>query len=493
MITAAPPGPRGLPFLGNALHFRRDPLGFLTRAARDHGDLVRLTAGRQELVFINHPDLLESVLATNARKFTRSKSRPPTRLDYFLAGGEYVYRVINFPGDEDFWVRERHRFNPSLKRSALARYGPTMVRMAERHASTWRDGEVREVHREMLRITLDIVLNALYGVDFPGDREHILDTCETIVRDITHRATHPFQAPPIVPTRENRKLRQAVGAGRKLVERILREQPEGADGGGAGAGNLIAALRRAGDREAGLLENPEWQYQIIALLIAGHETTAVALTWTWYLLAQHPSVAQRLYAEVDAVLGGRAPGKDDAAALTWCDAVFKEALRLYPPVPIIPRMAYTELTLGGYRVAPGTVLLICPWVTHRDERFFAAAERFQPRRWLDGPEPRRYSYLPFSGGPRTCIGQSFATAEAILAIARIAQQYRLELAAGEPPRPAPWVGLRPHNGLPMRVTARARPGAPAADHGPGCPQAAVRARPGAPADAGARAGATGRA
>ena len=175
-----------------------------------------------------------------------------------------------------------------------------MVRMAERHASTWRDGEVREVHREMLRITLDIVLNSLYGVDFPGDREHILDTCETIVRDISHRATHPFQAPPIVPTRENRVLRQAVAEGRKLVERIIRQHPEvHAEG-----GNLIDMLRRASDHEPDLLEKPEWQYQIIALLIAGHETTAVALTWTWYLLAQHPSIAERLYAEVDTVFHG---------------------------------------------------------------------------------------------------------------------------------------------------------------------------------------------
>ena len=215
-----------------------------------------------------------------------------------------------------------------------------MVRMAERQVSTWSHGEVREVHREMLRITLDIVLNALYGVDFPGDREHILDTCETIVRDITHRATHPFQAPPIVPTRENRVLRQAVADGRKLVERIIREHPEVH----AGGGDLIDMLGRAGEHEAGLLENPEWQYQIIALLIAGHETTAVALTWTWYLLAQHPSVAERLYDEVDTVLDGRLPRKDDLAALPWCDAVFKEALRLYPPVPIIPRMAYEEFT-----------------------------------------------------------------------------------------------------------------------------------------------------
>ena len=440
-----------MPFIGNALHFRRDPLGFLTRAARDHGDIVRLTAGRQEMLFINHPALLESVLATNARQFTRSKSKPPTRLDYLLAGGEEVYRVINFPGDEDFWVRERHRVNPLLKRSALARYGPTMVRMAERHTSTWRQGEVREVHREMLRITLDIVLNSLYGVDFPDHREQILNMCETIVRDITHRATHPFQAPPIVPTRENLKLRRAVNEGRALIEQIIRAHPEVHDGGG----NLIDMLRRAGDSEQGLLENPEWRYQIIALLIAGHETTAVALTWTWYLLAQHPSIAEQLFAELDSTLQGRTPDKDDVAALTYCDAVFKEALRLYPPVPIIPRMAYQEFTLDDYPVAPGTVILICPWVTQRDERFFAAPDRFQPERWLDGPEPQRYTYLPFSGGPRTCVGQSFATAESILAIARISQQYRLELAAGERPRPAPWVGLRPHDGMRMKVSTRA--------------------------------------
>ena len=358
--------------------------------------------------------------------------------------------MINFPGDEDFWVRERHRFNPLLKGSALARYGPTMVRMAERHISTWRQGEVLEVHREMSRLSLDIVLNSLYGADYPDRRDAILDTCETIVRDITHRATHPFQAPPIVPTKENVKLRRAVQEGRALIERVIRDHPEVHDG----AGDLVDVLRRAGEAEPNLLRDPEWQYQMMALLIAGHETTAVGLTWTWYLLAQHPSIADRLTREVDATLNGRAPAQDDVPELTWCDAVFKEALRLYPPVPIVPRMAYEEFTLDGYAVAPGTVILICPWVTHRDERFFAEAERFRPRRWLEGPDPRRYSYLPFSAGPRTCIGQGFATTESILAIARISQDYRLELTAGEPPRPAPWVGLRPHNGMPMQVVGR---------------------------------------
>ena len=445
-----PPGPRGVPLVGNALHFRRDPLGFLTQAAREHGDIVRLTAGRQEMLFINHPALLESVLATNARRFTRSKSKPPTRLDYLLAGGEDVYRVINFPGDEDFWVRERHRFNPLLKGSALARYGPTMARMAERHISTWKQGEIVEVHREMGRLSLDIVLNSLYGADYPDRRDEILDTCETIVRDITHRATHPFQAPPIVPTRENVKLRKAVREGRQVMERVIREHPEVHDG----ASDLIDVLRRAGDAEPDLLRSSEWLYQMMALLIAGHETTAVALTWTWYLLAQHPSAAERLITEVDTTLNGRTPTKDDVAELSWCGAVFNEALRLYPPVPIIPRMAYEEFTLDRYPVAPGTVILICPWVTQRDERFFSEAERFRPERWLDGPDPRRYSYLPFSAGPRTCIGQGFATTESILAIARISQDYRLELRAGEPPRPAPWVGLRPHNGMPMQVVRR---------------------------------------
>ena len=410
-----------------------------------------MTAGRQEMLFINHPELLESVLATNARRFTRSKSKPPTRLDHLLAGGEDVYRVINFPGDEDFWVRERRRFNPLLKGSALARYGPTMVRMAERHISTWRPGEIVDVHREMGRLSLDIVLNSLYGADFPDDRDAILHTCETIVRDITHRATHPFQAPPIVPTRENVKLRRAVSAGRELIERIIREHPQVHDG----DGDLIDVLRRAGDAEPNLLQNPEWRYQLVALMIAGHETTAVALTWTWYLLAQHQSVAERLIGEVDTALQGRPPTRDDLAGLPWCDAVFKEALRLYPPVPIVPRMAYEEFTLGDYRVAPGTVILICPWVTHRDERFFAEPEQFRPERWIDGPEPQRYTYLPFSGGPRTCIGQGFATTESILAIARISQDYQLDLIAGEPPRPAPWVGLRPHNGMPMQVAGRA--------------------------------------
>ena len=429
LSDTVPPGPRGVPLVGNALHFRRDPLGFLTRAAREHGDIVRLTAGRQEMLFINHPALLESVLATNARRFTRSKSKPPTRLDYLLAGGEDVYRVINFPGDEDFWVRERHRFNPLLKGSALARYGPTMVRMAERHVSTWRQGEIVEVHREMGRLSLDIVLNSLYGADYPDHRDEILDTCETIVRDITHRATHPFQAPPIVPTRENVKLRKAVREGRAVIERVIREHP----GVHEGTRDLVDLLRRASDAEPDLLRSSEWQYQMMALLIAGHETTAVGLTWTWYLLAQHPTVAERLTREVDATLNGRTPERDDIPALSWCDAVFKEALRLYPPVPIIPRMAYEEFKLDRYVVAPGTVILICPWVTHRDER---------------------YSYLPFSAGPRTCIGQGFATTESILAIARISQDYRLELTAGEPPRPAPWVGLRPHNGMPMKIVGR---------------------------------------
>ena len=405
-------------------------------------------------MFINHPALLESVLATNARRFTRSKSKPPTRLDYFLAGGEDVYRVINFPGDEDFWVRERHRFNPSLKGSALARYGPTMVTMAERHASTWRDGEVREVHREMLRITLDIVLNALYGVDFPGDREHILDTCETIVRDITHRATHPFQAPPIIPTRENRVLRQAVADGRKLVERIIREHPEvHAEG-----GDLIDVLGRAGEHEPGLLENPEWQYQIIALLIAGHETTAVALTWTWYLAGPAP-----VHRGTALCRGGCRTRRPPAEQDGHCGAALVRRGVQGGAAPLSPGADHSAHGVRGVHAwrlsgsaghgAPDLRLGDPPRrpLLRRRRTLPAGALAKRP------PEPRRYTYLPFSGGPRTCIGASFATAEAILAIARIAQQYRLELTAGEEPRPAPWVGLRPHNGMPMQVADRGRP------------------------------------
>ena len=252
-------------------------------------------------------------------------------------------------------------------------------------------------------------------------------------------------------------LRQAVADGRKLVERIIREHPEvHADG-----GDLIDMLGRAGEHEPGLLENPEWQYQIIALLIAGHETTAVALTWTWYLLAQHPSIAERLYTEVDTVLDGRLPRKDDLAALPWCDrGVQGGAASLSARCPIIPRMAYEEFSLGDYPVAPGSVVLICPWVTHRDERFFLPPRNGSSReRWLEGPEPRRYTYLPFSGGPRTCIGASFAhPPRRFWPSPASHRQYRLELTAGEEPRPAlPGVGLRPHNGMPMQVAARARP------------------------------------
>ncbi|MGH9345889.1 MAG: cytochrome P450 [Vicinamibacterales bacterium] len=437
--------PAGLPLLGHLVRFKRDPLGLLN-AARANGDLTRLRFGPRTAFVVNHPDLIEEVLVIQHRVFAKSCGRKFSRLSRFLAGGEQVDRVTHFPADNDFWMRQRPTIQPAFFHPQVSAYGDVMTRVIEGVIADWRVGEVRDVYVDMVRLAFRIVATTLFGEEDESEQRTLADAFETIMFEIAQRLANPLHVPPIVPTRRNRRLVRAVADVERIVDRLVERHRSGRGGGGA----LLEIMLK--DNRT---QDPEWRYNVVGLFVAGYETTAVALTWTWHLLATHPDEEAKLRAELAGVLGDRAPSPGNVQELTYTEAILKESLRLYPPLWAFAREAVEDFTLGAQKMPAGTIVIISPWVTHRDGRYFDDPNAFRPSRWLGSAasQPPKYAYMPFSAGPRSCIGQRFALLEMLLAIATVAQRFRLADAAGSLAVPKPWIGLRPRYGMPMVVTA----------------------------------------
>jgi cytochrome P450 len=449
--------PRAHPLLGHFPDFRRDPLAFLTRCAREGGDFVPLRFLGQRLALLSDPAGIEQVLVTRQQLFTKS---PGLRRNPRLLGNGLVAST------GDLWRRQRRLMQPAFHRQHLAAYGEVMVARAQRLLARWRDGEVRDVHAEMMRVTLEIVGDALFGADLADDAATVGAAFAAVLERFRERTSGLlFLLPERVPTPGNLRYERTV---RRLDEVVYRLIARRRAAGGAGD-DLLALLLRAQD-EAGVgMSDAQLRDEVMTLVLAGHETTAIALSWTWYLLAQHPEAERRLHDELRDLLGGRSPAAADLPRLRYAEAVVTEAMRLYPPAWLISRQAVEACEVAGYRVPAGTVVLMSQWVLHRDPRFFTAADAFSPERWLDGPIPGaagagaagalaerlpRFAYFPFGGGPRLCIGRGFAMAEAVLLLASVAQRYVLGLAPGQSVVPAPVVTLRPRHGIKMVLRAR---------------------------------------
>ncbi len=448
--SSIPPGPKGTFLVGNALQVKKDPLGFLTNCAHSYGDVVLLRFGRQDVYLVNHPDYIKDVLVTESGKFRKTVGKRPSRIRKLLAGGEYLYRVTNFPDDDEFWPRESQKVRPVFHKEQVDGFGEIMLDVIDRRVSKWRAGDRLDIHREMMKLTIEVVATTLFGRISKEQRDVMFDAIEVVMTEIVTRAGNPIQLPPIIPTRRNRRLRQAVCQLEGLLEHFIVSGRSGKEERGYLIKSLLPERRNAGH----LLEDPEWRFQLLTLFIAGYETPAVGLAWTWYLIARHPRVEAELRAELDTVLGSRRPTIEDYSRLRYTTAVFKESLRLYPPLWLFgARLALVDLDLGPYRVRAGTAVLISPWVTHRDPRYFEDPLSFHPERWLDEQVERstRYTYIPFGAGLRRCIGSHFAMVESVMSIARISQTFRMKLDPGQPVKPIPWVGLRPSPGPPMEL------------------------------------------
>ncbi len=432
-----PPGPKGRFLIGNLQEYDRDHLGFLIRCAREYGDVVRFNILNVWVYALNHPDHIDYVLVRNNRNFIKSRrSREQLR---FLGEG-----LLTSEGS--FWRRQRRLAQPAFHKERVAAYGRVMVDLTEATVSTWREGEIRDIHQEMMHLTLRIAATTLLGSEVEDEAERVGAALEVLLRRFSSPKSYLLPVPEILPTPANRRFHRALADLDDIVYSIIRRRREG-DG---GATDLLSMLMEARDEVTGeRMSDEHLRDEALTILLAGHETTAIALSWASYLLCRHPEVDGRLLAELDEVLGGRPPTVEDLPRLRYTDMVVKESMRLYPPAWGIGREAVEDCEIGGYDVPSGTQLVVSPWVMHRDPRYFEDPETFDPDRWADDAARRlpKYAYFPFGGGPRQCIGQSFAKLEVVLVLAAIARKFEFTLAEDQEIKPRPSITLRPERGI----------------------------------------------
>jgi cytochrome P450 len=442
-----PPGPKGSLLLGNLSDFRKDMTGFLERSARDYGDVVPLRFANMRFLLLNNPEAIGEVLVKQNKNFVKNITEPVwwTLLGngLLLSGG-------------DFWIRQRRLMQPAFHRDRIADYGRTMVAFTQRKLETWRDGETRDIHDDMMRLTLEVVAKTLFNADVADRARDMGRALEVVLEEFSRQILQPIPIPMAVPTPTNVRFRRAVARLDAITYDVIHRRRAAGEAGSTG--DLLSVLLQVQDEDGSRMTDKQLRDEVMTLFLAGHETTAITLSWAWYLLARNPHMEDRLVGELSEVLDGAPPSVDALPKLSYAAKVIRETLRLYPPVWTLEgRRAVSDCVVGGYAVKAGTVMLLSPWVTHRDPRFYADPERFDPDRWTDGftRQLPKYAYFPFGGGQRLCIGQSFAEMEATLILSTILQRYRLSLASNEPVRPAPSVTLRPGGGVRMRVVGRA--------------------------------------
>jgi cytochrome P450 len=441
-LRALPPGPRGRPIVGSAIEFLSDQLAFLTRMAQTYGDVSHFRLAAERVVLLNAPGLIRNVLVTQHRCF--KKGRGLERAKRLLGEG-----LLTSEGD--FHRRQRRLAQPAFHRERMAVYAAVMVEHAARAGESWRDGAVVDCLQEMSALTLGIVGRALFGADVTREAPEVGEAL-TAFLDLFWQATLPFsELLERLPLPSARRFRRARGRLDALVLRLIEERRRSAED----RGDLLSMLLLAQDTEGdgGRMSDVQVRDEVLTLFLAGHETTAVALTWTWYLLSQHPQVEARLRDETLRVLAGRLPAVEDVPRLTYTRMVVAEAMRLYPPAWLIARRTLEPVELGGYVVPTGWLVFMSQWITHRDPRHYTNPERFDPLRWTPAAEAARprFAYFPFGGGPRQCIGEGFAWTEAILLLATLAARWRLHLVPGHSVVPQPTITLRPRGGMRMRL------------------------------------------
>ena len=432
-----PPGPRGHLFLGVMREFNKDTLGFIERC-RNYGDVVRMRFLYVHAYFLYNPDDIEVLLATNAKSFRKAGS---LRSPFFarLVGNGLV------TSEGDFWRRQRRLAQPAFHRQRISAYGDVMVDFAKRALPNWRTNEVLNISREMNRLTLEIVVKTLFNADVSRDADRVGTVLSEVVKPFASQATLKWILDNRLPTPGHRRYFNLVAEIDRIVFRIISERRAAR----ADEGDLLSMLLQAQDDDGSQMTDSQLRDEVMTLFLAGHETTALSLSWSWYLLATHPDKEKKFHAELDEVLQGRQPSVDDLPKLKYTEMIAKEAMRLYPPAYAVGREALEETEIGGFRVPKGSQVFAFQWVTQRDERYFDKPEEFIPERWdpEEGEPITKYAYFPFGGGPRQCIGNYFAMMEIVLLLATIGQRLKFRLASDYKVELLPVLSLRPKQGI----------------------------------------------
>jgi cytochrome P450 len=419
-----------------------NPLEFFSKLARDYGDVAGIRVVNFRTIFINHPDTIEEVLVTHPRRYIKGR---------VLRANRHVFGEGLLTSEGDFWLRQRRLAQPAFHRARVASYAATMVEYAQRLLEHWRDGEERDAHQEMMRLTLQIVGKTLFDSDVARDAQEVGKSMELML-ELGANFRRTLFVPHWVPTPANLRIKREIALIESILYRIITERRAS----GRDTGDLLSMLLHAQDEDGSRMTDRQLRDETITLFLAGHETTASTLSWTWWLLSRSPAVEARLHAELDTVLRGRAPSLDDLPKLLYTGNVITESLRLYPPAWGLARVAIEDHELAGYPLKKGMGVAMAQWVVHRDTRWYDSPEEFRPERW-EGDFLKtlpRFAYFPFGGGPRQCIGNSFAVMEATLILAAIAQKFRLRLVANHPVVPLASITLRPRHGI--RVTLESR-------------------------------------
>ncbi len=436
------PGPRGHWLLGALPHMRRDLLGFLETCQREHGDAAYFRVPNRRSMLLSHPTDIETVLVTDNRKFIKNYALQFLRP--LLGNG----LVLN---EGDDWLRQRRLIQPAFSRPRIESYAPLMAECIDRMLATWQPGQVRNLHREMIEVTMSIAGRTLLGIDLGQAFDEVTACLEAVMHDFLGRFRSPLPLPFWFPSPGNLQLKRTIHRLDKILQELIDARR--AAGGGDDFLSLLLQARDEGDGRG--LSDKQIRDEVMTMFLAGHETTANTLSWTWLLLARHPQVQRLVQAEVRDVCGSDNHSVADVGKLPFCERVIKESMRLYPPAYIVGRRPLDDIEIGRHFVPRGMNVLMSQWVVQRDPRWYERPLEFDPDRWL--PERAanlpKYAYFPFGGGPRVCIGNTFAMFEATLILATIAQRFHLEPIDDGPVRIQPAITLRPAGPISLRLSA----------------------------------------
>ncbi|PSP73515.1 cytochrome P450 [Halobacteriales archaeon QH_9_66_26] len=445
-MSTQPPGPQDLPVLGNTHRYSRDPFTFIETLTRSYNGLSTFTLGSERTYLVTDPTDVERVLVSEASRFRKAQTMRTGSIDDLLGDG------LLMSGGE-FWQRQRQRAQPAFAPGRVANFGETISGYAEAMLDGWDEGDVVAIDPAMARITVKVIVSVMFGTELDDPTtETVQNNLEPLGKMFEPKAAQ-FLLPEWVPTRERIEFERAVDNLEGVLDSLVRQRRGTEDG----EMDLLSILLRA-QGEVDEVTDELVRDELMTMLLAGHDTTALSLTYTWYLLAQHPEIERRVHDEIDDVLGGEPPTADDVRDLDLTERVIQEAMRLYPPVYTIFREPSEDVRLGGYDVPEGSLVMLPQWGVHRDPRWYDDPETFDPDRWTNDRASDRpnYAYFPFGGGPRHCIGKHLSMLEAQMILATVARSYRLRLAPEQSADLDFAPSLTMHPSEPIRMEVRKR-------------------------------------
>jgi len=438
-----PPGPKGSLIGGHIRQFGDGLLDFLLDTARGYGPLASFRVGPKRVFLASEPNLIDQVLVRDAKHYIKhfgARAFKPALGDGLVTS------------EGAYWQRQRKLVQPAFLKSRIQSYAPVMAKLTDEMLQSWRPGESVQIDFAFGALTSKIALKTLFDLDDEGDREHFSATLRFAFDIMTARLRRIIKAPLWLPTPQTLRLKRALAELDQTVQGFIAAGRARGKSGDDLLSRLVFAEREDGSR----MTDRELRDEAMTLYLASHETTALMLAWTWYLLSQHARIENTLLQEWQRVLAGRTPTADDIPKLPYTAAVISESMRLLPPVYVIGREATTDLELGGYRVKRGYTVLMSQWVNHRDPVYFPDPETFSPERWENGLAKRlpKFAYYPFGGGQRVCVGNSFALMEGAIILAAVGQRYRFTLDRDATIAFKPQITLMPANGIPAILQRR---------------------------------------